>query len=469
MPNEKAKSNASTDFAEAIYPTPIMTAAEDGIPEALRYTDRTDWGPRIGFAWRPFGNDKTVVRGGWGRFIETPLGFSLVAGWAVHASYLATYSQPEQGDTETPLLSFASPINSTPGSATGTANFDYAFPIHYKDPTVQQWNMTVERDLGRGIGVRLSYTGSHGQDLEAMEDLNQVPANSVGYTQAGDSRSFPSWAVIQSVANTATSNYSGATVEFSRRSGKGITFDASYSFTRDLSNAGGATPNAFAVAGGSFLTDRFNPRLDYGNVIYDRRHRFLANYLYDLPFGHGKRWLAHGAFNNIVAGGWELAGVTIVQSGPFLTPFEQTVDPANTNILTTIGQTRPDQVAHVSPYAAHPTTTHWLNPDAFRILDLQATLPDGTQGGIGRFGNAPVGGVVGPGTVNFSLSLLKVVSLTEQSKLQLGVAAANIFNHRNYAPPNMQVDSSGFGSITALQSAEGAGPRSLELSGRITF
>jgi hypothetical protein len=97
--------------------------------------------------------------------------------------------------------------------------------------------------------------------------------------------------VIQSVANAAESNYNSGTVEVSRHSGKALTFDASYTFTRDLSNAGGATPNAFAVAGGSFLTDRFHPGLDYGNVIYDRRHRFLATYLYDLPFGHGQRWL----------------------------------------------------------------------------------------------------------------------------------------------------------------------------------
>jgi hypothetical protein len=106
-----------------------------------------------------------------------------------------------------------------------------------------------------------------------------------------------------------------------------------------------------------------------------------------------------------------------------------------------------------------------LNPSAFPYLNLQ----DGNGIGIGRFGNAPVGGVVGPGTINFSLSLMKMVSLTEKSKLQFGVEAANLFNHRNYEPPNMQVDSTGFGAITALQTAEGAGPRSLELSGRVSF
>jgi hypothetical protein len=465
VPNAEALSFKSQDFADAIAPTPILTAAQAGMPEALRYTDKTDWAPRLGFAWRPFGNDKTVLRGGWGRFIESPLGFSLVSGWAVHASYLATYNQDfDLGGVE-PLLSFSNPFNTVAGSASGTANFDYAFPIHYKDPTVQQWNLTVEQDLGKSIGVRLSYTGSHGKNLEAMEDLNQVPANSLGYAQAGGERPYSSWAVIQSVANAAESNYSSGGVEISRHSGKNLTFDASYTLTRDLSNAGGATPNAFAVAGGSFLTDRFHPGLDYGNVAYDRRHRFLVTYLYDLPFGVGQRWLNTGGISNGLAGGWQLGGVTILQSGPFLTPYEQTVDPANTNILTTVGQARPDQLAGAPLYAADRTTAQWLNPNAFPYLNLQNSVGDG----IGRFGNAPVGGIVGPGTANFSVSLMKSIPLREQTRIQFGVEAANVFNHRNYEPPNMQVDSSGFGSITALQTAEGAGPRSLELSARISF
>jgi hypothetical protein len=478
VPNAKAESYTSTDFSAAISPTPIMTAAQDGLPESLRYTDKTDWGPRLGFAWRPFDSDKTVVRGGWGRFLETPLGFSLVSGWAVHASYLATYYQTPENDGVTPLLSFACPFNmdmtgATCGSSsvsTGTANFDYAFPIHYRDPSVQQWNLTVEQDLGHGIGARLSYTGSHGANLEAMEDLNQVPANTVGYAQASANLSYPSWAVIQSVMNAAVSNYNSGTVELSRHNGKQFSFDASYTFTRDLSNDGGATPSAFAVAGGSFLTDRFHPRLDYGNVIYDRRHRFLATYLYALPFGRNQRWFSTGSLADALAGGWQLAGVTVIQSGPFLTPYEQAVDPANTNILTTVGQTRPDQVRNISPYAAHRTTNQWLNPAAFPYLNLQTFDPvTKTEIGIGRFGNAPVGGIVGPGTAIFSLSMMKNFSLYRQSKFQLGVEAANLFNHRNYEPPNMQVDSGGFGTITALQTAEGAGPRNLELSGRITF
>ena len=481
--NAQAAAQASSALVAAISPTPVLTASQVGAPSGLRTTDKTDWGPRLGFAWQPYTNGKTVLRGGWGRYIESPLGFALVSGWAVHSSYVGTYNQGYAADGVTPLVTFANPFNTAAGSSTGTAGFYYAFPIHYHDPNVQQWNLTLEQDISHSIGARFSYVASHGQNLEAMVDLNQVPANPYGYfnaepnapsnaacvtdggTYVDDHRPYPCWSVIQSVTNLAESNYSSGAVELSRHSGKGITFDASYTYTRDLSNAGGATPNAFAVAGGTYLTDRFHPRLDYGNVIYDRRHRFLVTYLYDLPFGKGQPWLNAGRMLNGVVGGWQLAGVTILQSGPFLTPYQASVDPANTNILTTVGQARPDQLQNVSVYAAQRTTTQWLNPNAFPYMNLQTVAGNG----IGRFGNAAVGGVIGPGTANFSMSLMKNVAFTEKSRFQFGVEGANVFNHRNYEPPNMQVDSAGFGSITALQTAEGAGPRSLELSGRVTF
>jgi len=463
--NANALADASPQFIAAIAPTPILTASQAGIPSALRYTDHSDIGPRLGFAWRPFGNDRTVVRGGWGRFVESPLGFSLVSGWAVHSSFLGTYNQDYQADGVTPLISFANPFNTAAGDNAGTEAFDYAFPIHYSDPAVQQWNTTIEQDLGHNIGMRLSYSGSHGSNLEAMIDLNQVQPNTDGYAIAGNNRPYPSWSIIQSVVNAAESNYSSGTAEVSRHSGKGLTFDSSYTWTRDLSNAGGVAPNAFAVAGGAYLTDRFHPGLDYGNVIYDRRHRFLTTWLYDLPFGKGQPWLNSGAALNRILGGWQLAGVAVFQSGPFLTPYQQSVDPANTNILTTVGEARPDQLTGMSLYAAHRTTSQWLNPNAFPYLNLQT--PDGL--GIGRFGNAPVGGLVGPGTANFSFSLLKSIALHEQTRLEISMEAANAFNHRNYEPPNMQVDSGGFGAITALQTAEGAGPRSLELTARVAF
>jgi hypothetical protein len=485
VPNDQAKSFENAQLEQSIGPTPTLTASEAGLPAGLRFTGKTDFGPRLGFAWRVLGNDKLVVRGGWGRFIETPTGFSLTSGYGVASTYIGYFYQDWADAAKTqPLYSFSNPYSNNLSSAVGSNLFYWAFPIHYTDPSVQQWNLTVEKDLGKGIGMRASYTGSHGSDLEVMEDLNQVRPNSYGYngvdptstpvsnTACGntgsqvvsDQRPYPCWAVVQSVANAGFSNYSSATLELSRRSGRNLTFDLSYSFTRDLSNAGGLAPSSLTgvtggASGGGWLTNRFNPGLDYGNVAYDRRQRFLGTYLYQLPFGHKQRWLSHTSLLQSIAGDWQVGGVVVAQTGPFLTPYQQTSDPAGTNILSTVGLARPDRVKGVSLYAQNRTTSNWLNPDAFSI----------PQANGGTFGTAAVGSVVGPGTENVSMSLARDISFTEKTKFELMIEAANLFNHRNYEAPNMQLDGGSYGSITAWQTAEGAGPRCLELSGRITF
>jgi hypothetical protein len=272
---------------------------------------------------------------------------------------------------------------------------------------------------------------------------------------------------LQSVHNGGVSNYNNVTAEVNKRFSNGLQFQSSYSFTRDLSDEGGSNPTAFVGAGGNFVTDRFHPGLDYGNVVYDRRHRFLATYLYELPFGRGKKFL--GGSNRLmdgVLGGWELAGVIVVQSGPFLTPTQSTNDSAGTGIFNTVGTGRADVVPHVSPYAAPAGSGLFFNPAAFAIPGANS---DGTFSTIGRFGNAAVGSLVGPGTRAVSMSLIKTVKFGESARLQFGAEVANLLNHRNYEPPNLAVDTAGFGTITGLQTAEGAGPRAVQLTARISF
>jgi hypothetical protein len=460
VPNEKGLALTEPAFAASIAPTPILTAKQAGLPDKLRYTDKKDLGPRIGLAWRPFHNDKTVLRGGYGRFIESPLGFSLVSGWAVSASSVNYYGQ-SFASSGNAALSFPSPFPSNI-NAVGQESFYYAFPVKYKDPTMQEWNLTFERELGFGTGLRISYTGSHGSNLETMADLNQVHPNTDGYNVASANLPYPFWGVIQSVQNGAESNYHNATVEVKKRFARGLQLQSSYSFTRDLSNEGGAAPTAFVGAGGNWVSDRFHLGLDYGNVIYDRRHRFLTTYLYELPFGKGKRFLnGSNEFVDRLLGGWETGGVVVIQSGPFLTPYEQTSDPSGTNMINVVGLTRPDVVSGVSPYAASSSGL-FLNPAAYAV----------PASNIGRFGNAPVGGIVGPGTRTVSMSLMKTVRFTEGLRMQFGAEVANLFNHRNYEPPNLLVtdgNTSGFGQLTGLQSAEGSGPRAVQLTARMNF
>jgi hypothetical protein len=114
---------------------------------------------------------------------------------------------------------------------------------------------------------------------------------------------------------------------------------------------------------------------------------------------------------------------------------------------------------NVPLYPANRTPAQWVNAAAFAI----------PANNIGRFGNEPIGAVNGPGTQAVSLSMFHTFTFTERLRLRFGVSAANAFNHPNYGSPALTLNASGFGTITTLQSAEGAGPRQLQLTGRITF
>ena len=158
-------------------------------------------------------------------------------------------------------------------------------------------------------------------------------------------------------------------------------------------------------------------------------------------------------------GGWTLSGVALVQSGPFMT-ISTTNDPSGTgyNVLNSTGG-RADTVAGVNPYAGQSLDS-WINPAAF-------TDP---ANNIGRFGDSQQGSVTGPGTKALSMSLLKRIAITESARFELGAQVSNLFNHPNFAPPStLTVGVGGFGQINALQSAEGAGPRAIQLTGRFTF
>jgi len=158
-------------------------------------------------------------------------------------------------------------------------------------------------------------------------------------------------------------------------------------------------------------------------------------------------------------GGWELGGVVLWQSGPFMTASTYS-DPSGTgfNVYNANGG-RADVVSGVNPYQGQ-SINQWINPNAF--------VDPGNN--IGRFGDASQGDVVGPGTAVISASMLKRIQLTERLRVQFGAQVSNLLNHPNYAPPSSLITGvAGFGQITSLQSAEGAGPRAIQLTARFNF
>ena len=463
LPNQAAFANINPQFTESLLNTPEILASSVGVPKGLRNSDKTDFAPRIGFAYRLDNSGKTVLRGGYGRFIETLLSASAINGWSVGASDVSTFTNDNLVNGKPQFqLPYSFPSNiAQPGSY----YFDLASDIKFRDPIVEEWNLTLERDLGKGIGVRGSYDGNHSYNVPTLYNNNQVHPNTLGLGDPSIQAQvpFPQLLFFQTASSQGFGNYQAGTVSVHKRSSS-LQFEGSYTFTRNLSNLQGyGHSRSFTNEFGNQLSDPFNAGLDYGNTPFSRRNRFLATFLYELPFGKGKYLL-----NNVnpvlekIVGGFVLSGVALFQSGPFLT-ISTFNDPSGTgfnNLFSTGG--RADTVPGANPYQGQ-SIQQWINPNAFAE----------PNNNIGRFGDAQNGSVQGPSTKAVSISLLKRFPIAESVRLEIGAQISNIFNHPNYAPPgtgalNTSVPQD-FGQITALQSAEGAGPRQIQLTGRFTF
>ncbi len=466
--------NINPGFVQSIAPTPLVLASAAGVPSDLRDNSKLDFAPRVGFAWKVFNNNKTVLRGGYGRFIESLLSGTAIDGWSVGSSDVGFFSNSINNGVPQFTMPYSFPSNiAQPGSQF----FDLAVQVHYKDPIVEEWNLTLEQELGKGVSFRASYDGNHAYNIPVAVNQDQPPVNTAGFNSAATTNAipFPLMAYIDTTSPLGFANYQSATFDVKKRSAN-LLFEVSYAYSRDLSNVNGApvgSTSAFANELGDTLEDPYHPGLDYGNIPYIHRNRFLATFLYNLPFGKGQAFLNSNGVLSQIVGGWQLSGVLLFQTGPFMSVGVLS-DPSGTGFneygsLTGIGS-RADTVPGVNPYAGR-SINQWINPNAFADPCANCpTLANGVTTSIGRFGDETSGSIVGPGTQAVSLSLIKQFTIKERARVQVGMQVSNAFNHANYNPPlNLTLGVPGFGQITSLQSAEGAGPRQLQLTGRIVF
>jgi hypothetical protein len=456
--------------------TPVLSASQAGLPDSLRKVDPRIL-PRFGFAYRPFDDDKTVVRGGIGGYNGAILGNIFYSLTGTLQSDVREFTNLDaQGR---PIFTW--PQIKTTGSGIsssdfGTAYFGTANDINWKDPYSVQWNLSVDRYVGRNIGVRLSYIGMKTTNLVWAPNLNQMTTSTqFAILRPLSDRPFPNWGIVNTRSIGATARYHALQAEVNRRLSGGLAFTTTYTLAKNLADNGG--PHAGSICGENACgraTDLYNRDLEYGPDYATRKHRSITTLAWDLPFGTGRRFMSGASpVANGVLGGWQLAAILLMQSGPHLTPYIGGIDPSGTGSGLSRDQ-HPDRIGDGN--IDNPTRDRWFDTSAFVCPGQLVASPcrigvnPGTDlAPIGRFGNAGQGIIIGPGTFNLSLGLTKAVPVTAGVKVEAGISFTNVLNHVNLGDPNMNMGSKDFGRITSARTSELGGSRTGQFMLRVRF
>ncbi|MGA9553892.1 MAG: TonB-dependent receptor, partial [Candidatus Sulfotelmatobacter sp.] len=432
-------------FPLGATPVTVIQPGSGGLPPSLVRPDRNNFAPRIGFAWKPF--SKTVVRGGYGVNYNT-------GAYQGIAQQLAL--QPPFATTATNVQSATGALSLQNGfpPATGITN-DYAVNPNYRLGYVQIRNLDVQQQIRPTILLNIDYTGTKGTDLDILEAPNRTP---IGLRISGvDAFTYEN--------SLADSEANAGSVRLRKRLAKGFAIGGIYTFSKALDDAssigagatsgantpglGGGGTGAIGAGGGSssgsggssagtsnVAQNPFNLSAERGLSSFDQTHKFTADYLLELPFGHDKRWLTSNTPWRAILGDWQWSGDWTIASGLPFTP--RVLGDINDVNAGTNGTLRPDLVPGQSVSLANQSIREWFNTGAF------VAPPSG------QYGNARRNSIIGPGTRVFDMAFTRVIPLKESRMLEFRAQATNIFNIPNYSSIDTSVTSPTFGRVTAV-------------------
>ncbi len=462
--------------ANSPYQTRYGIAGVD-LPRSLAPTDKKDFGPRFGFAWQPFGNSKTSLRGGYGIFYDTvPI--------SLNGDTLINYPQVIE-DQENLSFGLNGPLvknaligfrishpglgNGGPGSVAEFQPGPNNFNADFKNAYIQNWNFSIQRQLPGQVVVEVAYAGSKATRLIRQIVLNlaeplgpqavvpDLTNNTSIRGDIGDSRNqlrrlvpvtiekgviIPLQNVFEE-QSTGFSNYNGATLRVEKRFSQGLTFLTTYSFAKAMSDNPGwrGGGQGLSAAGAQNI---LNLRAEKGLADLDHRQRFTVASIYELPFAKN----THGLVKQLLDG-WATDGIIQLQSGLPMTPqFSGDVAQMGTNQAL-----RPDLVCNPNLDRGQQTIDRFFNTSC---LVQQNPL---------RYGTSGRSVITGPGTIGIDLAARKNFAFhNEKWKVQFRSEFFNAVNHANWNPPGKLLGNSALGRITSARD-----PRIIQFGLKLAF
>jgi hypothetical protein len=451
-------------------PPGLLYPGDAGVPAGLIPTFKKGFAPRVGLAWDPTGSSKWLVTSAYGIFYEP---YYTGQGGPLQAPISAPpYLQTEQISlSPVQPLNFQDPYNGNP-PAPGT----FATPLtsltlapNLTLPYTQDWDLNIQRSLGSDLLFEIGYVGTKGTKLPRFIEGNPTkyipgidPATNQPYstTDNADQRRLYSGCTLSDPPNTclysssgliaslAGSSYNALETSLKKRFNHGLSFLASYTFSKSVDDASSFNMTGSAakpVAGENDLAQNpFDLAAERGRSLFDARHRFVLSYQWRLPF-----WKQPHDWYQQALGNWQLNGITTLMSGTPFTVFDSNdvSEQGGAPEITGFSANRPNLVPGQDPNSGLRSANAWLNASAFARITPDPNSP------VQQFGTAGRNIAEGPGYANWDFSVFKNIPIAESKQFQFRAELFNVLNHTNFRLPDSDISSPTFNHVLAAQPA----------------
>lgn len=429
----------------------IVEASSAGLPgNTLLRTDRNNFAPRIGVAYRPWGNN-TVIRGGYGVYYDVAPR-QLTMGGLPFVLNEAPFTNPEG----TPAITLPTVFPSAGAAGPSSVGLPAAVNPDLKMPYSMQYSFSIEHSRW-DTGFRASYIGTNTRQGQYSYNYNSPLPNAELFVNKA--RPFPQYPNITYITNGAGHQFHSFTAEAERRMVKGLQIQASWVWARDIGD----------LENGENLENPFDRRRDRSVWADIPTHRFTTNFLYQLPWGKGRPFLSGaGRVLNAFIGGWDISGIYSYYSGQFLTPLWTGPDPTGTAFTSSatrpVVTIRPDHLHDANLPSDQRSINGWFDASAFGAPP------------IGRFGTSAKGVIKGPNVNVWHAGFFKSFQFTESVRLRYEATATNFFNHPNYSNPATNISQvanvgviSGVGGVNGQSTGDQPGARAFRMGLRLEW